>query len=208
MARMDVWPVVHAERQALAADLDRLSADQWSTPSMCAGWSVEDALAHMTATTRMSPGKFFGQLVTSGGSFEKVQRRGIDAAKGPSGAQTLAGFRSELQSLKHPPGPVDTMLGETIVHAEDIRRPLGIKREYPADAVVAVADFFKKSNLILHTKRRIAGLTLRATDVDWSHGTGPEVSGPMLPLLLAMTGRKGALDELSGPGVETLRGRP
>jgi hypothetical protein len=62
--------------------------------------------------------------------------------------------------------------------------------------------------LIIGTKRRIDGLALRATDTSWSHDSGPEVSGPMLPLLLAMAGRKGTLNELSGDGVQTLRQRP
>jgi hypothetical protein len=70
-----------------------------------------------------------------------------------------------------------------------------------------VADFYKGSNLIIGAKRRIDGVTLRATDADWSHGSGPEVSGPLLSLLMAMTGRKEALDDLSGDGVATLRGR-
>ena len=112
------------------------------------------------------------------------------------------------KSVKQPPGPVDSWLGESIVHAEDIRRPLGLHRDYPMDAVMQVADFYKKSNMIIGTKRRIEGLALRATDTDWSHGTGPEVSGPMLALLMAMTGRKAADSQLTGEGVATLQARP
>jgi hypothetical protein len=100
-----------------------------------------------------------------------------------------------------------TWLGEAIVHGEDIRRPLGIKREYPMDAVLAVLDFYKSSNTIIGTKSRIAGLTLKATDADWTYGSGPLVEGPALSLVLAGTGRKSALDDLSGDGVETLRSR-
>ncbi len=36
---------------------------------------------------------------------------------------------------------------------------------------------------------------------------GPEVAGPVLSLVLAMTERKAALDDLSGDGVATLRSR-
>jgi hypothetical protein len=99
------------------------------------------------------------------------------------------------------------MMGETLLHAEDIRKPLGISHSYPAEWLIHVADFFKGSNLILGTKRRMKGLSLRATDADWSHGSGPEVSGPMLPLLQAMTGRRAALAEAQGPGLDVLRGR-
>jgi hypothetical protein len=112
-----------------------------------------------------------------------------------------------VTSVKHPPGPTQTWLGETIVHSEDIRRALGIQHKYPADAVVTVADFYKGSNLLIGSKSRIAGLRLQATDATWSHGTGPEVSGPILSLVMAMTGRKQADDDLAGDGVATLRSR-
>jgi hypothetical protein len=48
---------------------------------------------------------------------------------------------------------------------------------------------------------------LRATDSEWTHGSGPAVSGPALALVMAMTGRPAALDDLSGDGVEILRQR-
>jgi len=99
------------------------------------------------------------------------------------------------------------MLGEAVIHSEDIRRPLGITREYPPEALVRVAQFFQGSNMIVGAKQRIAGLTLRATDTDWSTGSGPEVTGPQLALVLAMTGRSAALADLSGDGVDTLRSR-
>ena len=67
--------------------------------------------------------------------------------------------------------------------------------------------FFKGSNLVIGSKKRVAGLKLNATDADWTHGDGPEVSGPMISLLMAMTGRKAAIDDLKGEGVETLRSR-
>ena len=55
--------------------------------------------------------------------------------------------------------------------------------------------------------RRIRGLRLPATDVDWTHGHGPEVMGSGEALLMAMAGRPAALAELSGPGRETLAER-
>jgi hypothetical protein len=72
---------------------------------------------------------------------------------------------------------------------------------------VRVADFSQSSNLLIGSKRRIEGLMLRATDTDWSHGTGPEVAGPILSLVMAMTGRRAADDDLTGDGVAALRTR-
>jgi uncharacterized protein (TIGR03083 family) len=207
MLKGDVWVTIHAERKSLADDLATLTAAQWATPSLCAGWTVSDVLAHMTATAKMTPPQFFGKLVTSGFSFTKMQSRDIAAEKGASAAETLARFAAEVNSSKHPPGPNDSWLGETLVHSEDIRRPLGIAHTYPSEAAVQVANFYKGSNLLIGAKTRIDGLTLRATDADWQHGEGPEVSGPMMSLVMAMTGRKAALDELSGDGVSMLTRR-
>jgi uncharacterized protein (TIGR03083 family) len=161
----------------------------------------------MTSAAKLSPPAFFGNMVASGFSFDKVKEKGVGANRGATPADTLANFEGVLTSVKHPPGPADTWLGEVIVHSEDIRRALGIKHDYPTDAVVRVADFFKGSNLLIGSKRRISGLTLSATDTEWSHGTGPEVAGPILSLVMTMTGRKAADDDLTGEGVATLRSR-
>ena len=56
-------------------------------------------------------------------------------------------------------------------------------------------------------KRRSAGLRFVATDIDWSAGDGPEVRGPTMSLILGMVGRRAALDDLDGPGLDTLRSR-
>jgi uncharacterized protein (TIGR03083 family) len=207
MGTTEIWPTVHAERRTLADDLQGLSSEDWDKPSLCSSWTVRDVLAHMTSAAKLTPPVFFGKMIGSGFSFDKVQEKGVAAQRGATPAETLANFESVLTSVKHPPGPTQTWLGEVIVHSEDIRRALGIQHKYPTEAVVTVADFYKGSNLLIGSKRRIDGLTLRATDADWSHGTGPEVSGPILSLVMAMTGRKAADDDLTGDGVATLRSR-
>ena len=203
----DMWATIANERGELAEDLADLSGDLWSTPSLCPDWTVQQALAHMTSTAHITPRAFLLGLARSGFSFEKFSRKGIEKWRGDSPALTLQNFRDAQHSRKHPPGPTTTWLGEAIVHAEDIRRPLGIRHAYPPDAVRQVLDFYKGSNALIGTKRRIEGVTLRATDTDWTHGSGPEARGPMLSLLLAATGRKTALGDLAGEGVAVLRSR-
>lgn len=207
MDKPQVWPTIGAERAALVVDLEQLDGPRWDTPSLCEGWTVRDVLAHMTSTAKIGVPSFFGKLVASGFSFAKLQAKDIDVERGSSPADTLSRFRAQVSSTTHPPGPADTWLGETIVHAEDIRRPLGIVREYPTGALVRVADSYKGSNLVIGAKKRIAGVTLRATDCDWRHGTGPEAAGPMRALLLVMAGRGAALADLRGDGVVVLGSR-
>ncbi len=207
MASSEVWSTIHAERAALANDLQPLTDAQWNTPSLCDGWSVRDVLGHMAATAKQTVPKFLGALVGSGFRFEAMLERLRDVQLGATPADTLANFQSAVNSTTHPPGPTAAWLGETIVHSEDIRRPLGISHQFPPEAVTELIDFYRKSNLILGGKKRASGVTLQATDADWSAGEGPEVKGPAASLLLAITGRKAALGDLSGEGVAVLEGR-
>jgi hypothetical protein len=48
---------------------------------------------------------------------------------------------------------------------------------------------------------------LVATDLDWNHGDGPEVTGPAEALLMAMAARSDAFNQLTGPGKELLAQR-
>jgi uncharacterized protein (TIGR03083 family) len=207
MATSTTWPAIHAERGALADDLASLSDAQWRTPSLCTDWTVRDVVGHLTATAKMTTPSFFAKFAGAGFRFGTMTARDIARETGGTPADGLAEFRSVVDRTSSPPGPVDTWLGEVIVHGEDIRRPLAIQHDYPVDALVRVADFYKGSNLLIGAKNRIAGLTLTATDTDWSTGSGPEVRGPMLALVLAMTGRSAALSDLSGDGLDTLRAR-
>jgi uncharacterized protein (TIGR03083 family) len=99
------------------------------------------------------------------------------------------------------------MLGEVVVHGDDLRRPLGLSHQTPEAALVVVADSWKKTNILIGSKKRIEGIRLAATDSTWTHGDGPDVSGPLQSLVLAMTGRKRVLDDLSGDGVAILASR-
>jgi len=208
MASTSPWPIIHAEREALIADLGTLTGEQWATRSLCANWTVRDVLGHMIATAKMTPPKFFVSMAAVGFRFNNMTARGVAKEATANPADGLANFRSHVNDTTAPPGPVEAMLGEAVIHSADIRTPLGIAHEYPEEALNRVADFYKASNLIVGAKQRIDGLSLHATDTGWSTGSGPEVAGPHLSLILAMTGRSAALAGLSGAGVDTLRSRP
>ncbi len=201
------WSTVAAERGALADDLTDLSEAQWDTPSLCAGWTVRQVLAHQAATAAMTPPRFFRNLAASRFNFDAMVNKSIAANVGVSPTATLSRFRSLQNSTSGPPGPKTSWLGETIVHAEDIRRPLGIAHEYPVDALKELLDFYAGSNLLIGAKKRLEGLSLVASDTDYSRGAGGRVEGPMLSLLMAATGRKTVIDDLEGPGVSILRAR-
>jgi uncharacterized protein (TIGR03083 family) len=201
------WPLIRTERVALIEDLENLSDAQWSTQSLCSAWTIRDVLAHMTTTAKMTPGRFFGRFAGTGFQFNAMNQKGVKEELGATPADTLAGFKAQLDRTTAPPGPLDAMVGEVVIHGQDIRRPLGIAHTYQPEALTLVGDFVIRGNLLLGGKRRATGLTLNATDVDWTRGTGPEVRGPLASIILALTGRKAGLADLSGDGLTTLTGR-
>jgi uncharacterized protein (TIGR03083 family) len=206
---VDTWQMIKAERMATADAIAALPAADWDRPSLCAEWTVRDVVAHMIDSQTVTPPQFFLRFAGSGFRFPVMTRRNIAAIRdGRSDQQLVELLRSRTDARTAPPGPVASWLGEAIVHGEDVTRAVGGYRDHPIDHLIAVADFYKGSNLLIGAKSRVDGVSLRATDADWRHGTGPEVSGPMVALVLAMTGRKAALDDLSGDGVAVLRGRP
>jgi uncharacterized protein (TIGR03083 family) len=203
----ELWPLIHTERQACAELVGGLDASQLSSPSLCRGWTVGDVAAHMIATGEMTVGGFYGKFLKAGFRFDTMVDRDVSATRGTAAPELAERLGKTASTTNHPPGPVAAMLGEAIVHGEDMRRPLGVPRQVPMEAVVKAADFYTRSNLIVGAKKRIAGTRLRATDADWAHGSGPELSGPLLSLLLVMTGRRAALADLSGDGTRILAER-
>ncbi len=160
----DLWSLVATERGALVNDLADLTAAQWVSPSLCSGWTVRDVVAHLSAAASTGPGAFVGQFARARFNFDAYANAGLARRLGADPEATLTGFRAVQGSRTSPPGPKPTWLGEVVVHAEDIRRPLGITHTYDQDALREVADFYKGSNTLIGAKNRIAGLTLEATD--------------------------------------------
>jgi uncharacterized protein (TIGR03083 family) len=161
----------------------------------------------MTTAAAMTPPKFFLSLAGSGFKFDKYADKEIAKHLGATPSETLSRFRAAAHRTTSPPGPGETWMGETVVHGEDIRRPLGIAHSYDLDALRRIGTFYAGSNLIIGAKSRVNGVRLEATDTDWSNGEGAVAQGPMLAIVLAMTGREAGIAELSGEGVALLRQR-
>ncbi|MBP2320368.1 uncharacterized protein (TIGR03083 family) [Kibdelosporangium banguiense] len=203
--KSDVWPMVHVERAALIDDLSRLDDEQWETPSLCDGWTVHDVVAHMVNTALTTRLSFVAGLILARFDFDRQNARGVERTRGASPQETLERFRQVASRTSTPPANLDTRLVEEVVHGEDIRRPLGLTRSYQQEAVVRALRLQARTPASFGgAKELVAGVRLMATDADLSIGDGPEVTGPALSLLLAISGRRVALDELAGPGAVTL----
>ena len=208
MKPAEIWTNIHSERAQMADAWAGLSPQQWAAQSWCEGWSVQDTAGHVVAAAEQTPANFYKELASAGFRFNVFTDRGARRLGAACPDELVRRLRARTSTTNHPPAPVMAMLGEIVVHGQDIRLPLGLKHRPPEDALVAVADSWKNSNLLIGAKRRISGLRLRATDAEWAHGDGPEVSGPLLSLILAMTGRKAVHPDLAGEGVAELGRRP
>lgn len=201
----DVWPMVHAERAALIDDLARLEDEQWREASLCDGWTVHDVLAHLVDNARTTRLGFLRGLVLARFDFDRQNTRGVERERATTPQETLERFRRVASRTSAPPASLDSRLVEEIVHGEDIRRPLGLARAYPQRAVVRSLRLQARTPASFGGARELTTrVRLTATDTDLAIGTGPDVEGPALSLLLAVMGRRAVLDDLRGPGVATL----
>lgn len=201
----DVWELVHQERRALIDDLAGLSDEQWESPSLCGGWTVHDVAAHLVDNARTTRLGIVLAMVRARFDFDRQNEAGIAREKGATPAETLDGLRAVVGRRTTPPAPLDSRLVEEVVHGEDVRRPLGIRRDYPSEAVTrALAHQLKTSVALGGGRQRAAGVRLRASDVDVAVGDGPEVSGPVVSLVMVVSGRAQALEDLTGPGLPRL----
>jgi uncharacterized protein (TIGR03083 family) len=207
VSRTAIWPLVHAERAALAADLAHLEDAQWSTPSLCAGLSVREVVAHLTAAGSLSGLRWLAGVIRCRFDFDRQVAMRLAERLGSSPAETLARFERVVDSTTSPPLPVLALLGEVVVHGADIRQPLGIAHEHRGEVVTHVARYYAGSDQVVFARGRVRGLRLQATDGPFSTGSGPLVTGPTLALVMAMTGRRVYCDELTGDGVAILRDR-
>lgn len=201
----EIWDVVHAERDALIRDLDSLSPDQWQTPSLCPGWNVHDVLAHLVDDAKTTKLGFMRGLISARFDFDRANACGVERERAAHPKDTLDAFRGVSRRTTSAPVPLATRLVEIIVHGEDIRRPLGIRHAYPVTSVVEALDYQLRTSVKMGGgKERADGLRLLATDGDVDEGTGAEVRGTNLALLLAVSGRAVGAAELSGPGAASL----
>lgn len=203
-----VWPMVHAERARLVADLETLPAERWATPSLCAGWTVHDVLAHIVDTAKTSRSSFALRMILARFDFHRDNAKGVARERQDHPSDTLAALRAAGTLTRTPLAPPATRLVEAIVHGEDIRRPLGLIGDYPDTAIVAALRYQAKTAVGFGGGReRVESVRLIATDADVEIGDGAEVRGRAIDLLLAVSGRPVAPGCLTGDGAARLVSR-
>ncbi len=203
----DVWIDVFEERAALMELLDTLTPEQWDFRSLCTEWRVRDVVGHMLSETQMTVARLALGMIASGFRPNRYIAKDAKRRGDAPVMEILRDYRNMLTSRSHLPGLSSlSMLEDIVVHQLDIRRPLDRKRSVPEQRMITVASDLRASRFFPGAKL-FQDLRATATDAEWSAGDGPEVAGHIEALVLTLSGRFVALDELQGDGVPTLRKR-
>lgn len=198
------WEMIRAERGRLADDLEALRPAGWSAPTLCADWSVEDVVAHLTAGASIGRWGWLRSIAGAGFRPAVHNARRLAEHRGPTPAQTLDSFRGVVDSRVAPTGDLWAWLGEVVVHGSDVREPLGIRTAPDPDAVLVVAEGYVRKDFAVASRSTARGLRLVATDSSFRAGDGPTIEGTTLDLVLAMAGRPTAASRLRGDGASVL----
>jgi uncharacterized protein (TIGR03083 family) len=202
-----LWAYIHAEREALAAELAELSSAQWRHSTLCGEWDVEHVVAHLTAVASVNRWRWLRSIMGARFRTDVHNQRRLEEHLGSTPAETLERFRAVIGSTTAPTGDTAAFLGEVVVHSQDIRRPLGLGSVPSVETLTPVAEFFARRDFAVNSRTLVAGLRLQAQDGPFATDAGALVSGTTLALLMTMAGRPDYLDDLTGPGVATLRAR-
>lgn len=212
-----VWTAIDDQRLRTADLLGRLTNDQWDHPSLCEGWTVRNVAAHLTlqqqrlrdvaAFVARNPGMLRNPSLNA-----TIHRSAIIQSRLPT-EEIVARISGTIGSRRHNAfvTPLET-LTDILVHSQDIALPLGLHLDMAPRACELAASrrWDTRGGRLAMVFRRLPldGYRLTATDTTWTRGDGPGIVGPIGALLLLLTGRPAALDQLAGDGADRLRSAP
>jgi uncharacterized protein (TIGR03083 family) len=183
-------PTVAAEFDGLADLLTAASDAQWDTPSLCERWRVREVIAHLTMAARYSEAELMAELQRCGFDFTRLSNEVADRDAGLPAGELVANLRSEVMQRWTPPGGgYHRALNHVVIHGLDVTVPLGVPRRCPEETIRVVLDDLTGGGGHARFGMEIEGRELRASDLDWSHGSGAALRGEAADLALAMCGR-------------------
>lgn len=204
--KADVMAMAMRERAEFADLVDSLSPEQWDAPSLCESWSVRDVVAHVISYEELGWPRTFLRLIRTGFSPDKANAIGVaEYSRSPAELVGIMRAYARPRGLTALRGGMIALV-DGMIHQQDVRRPLGLPRDIPHDRLRTALRLALQAPPIGAAKRA-RGLTLVATDLDWTNGSGPEVRGTGESVLMAIAGRADAASELAGPGCRLLAQR-
>lgn len=201
------WDAVTSARLALADYLSTLAPEEWDTESLCPGWRVRDVAGHLSVVPTITLREMVAAAPAAGFNPHRINTAIAVRYGSLPPAQIVTRIRQHAHEQTTARG-LDTAnaLFDLAVHSQDIALPLGRTYDVPVAHSLAGLRRVWAMGWPFRARQRLGHLTLRATDGNWVVGTGPEVRGDALTLLMLLTGRVNvAAPKLQGPGTTLLR---
>ncbi|WP_313811629.1 maleylpyruvate isomerase family mycothiol-dependent enzyme [Glutamicibacter sp.] len=203
----EMWDIIVEQRQELEGILRSLPLELWEHESLCKGWKVKDVAAHVISAPQLNAAAMVKVLPLllvygyNGMTLRDGQRRGS------VGAEAILVQYQQFVAVRRGPAVVGVLetLTDTLVHTQDIVRPLGIRHDMPLAAAEQVAQRLEKTGVLLGSRKVLRTVRMEATDWEFSSGHGPLVSGPLAELVMLRAGRQPEWGSLRGPGVQIAR---
>ena len=188
------------ERIEFAEFLDGLTPQQWNSPTLCDKWTVREVAVHTVSYDELSTSGLISRFLRGWLNTDRINAIAVADYADRSPDQVVAMIRADTGGHGLTSGFGGRIaLTDGMIHQQDIRRSIGLPRTIEPERLCTALDFVRFAPTI-RGAWRARGVRLVATDLDWARGKGPEVRGSGEALLMAMAGRRAALDDLVGPG--------
>lgn len=202
---MATWERAGRLRRDLADIAEGLSEEQLQAPTLCEQWTAQGVVCHVAGFVTTSFPKFMWTVAKNRGNFDKASQEMANTELARPFADVLADLRGKAtKSSALPMFPEELTMADTMIHIQDIRRPLGLDGGFDDESKRAALDFLTEHKMAttLVDRKPLEGVKLSPTDLDWSWGDGAEITGTAEAIMMAMANRPSAMADISGPGAD------
>jgi hypothetical protein len=165
-------------------------------------------LAHLVQNAEATRGSVVRDLLNYGLWPDRVVLRMAQGLGSQPVAELCQRLRSASNGRYHFPGtPPELILGEVLVHSADAFGLLDSEDPVLRDDASKVLPSYWRWGRIAFRSQGYRKVRLVATDGQWTAGSGSEVRGSTVDLMLLMANRRQIIERLSGPGLSRLEPR-
>lgn len=183
--------------EIVAASLGRITAAQWASPSLCAGWTVKDVTAHLVWRVGSSSLVFLEDMTraTIEGRHVNPMKSMNDIARSVASKRTTGELVADLLLIaddkRSGHGRLNSgELLEVVVHGYDAAQPLGIRLGFD-DATTRTVAHTAQLGASRDVRTVLAHRRLIATDAAWEIGRGEQpIHGTAESIILYLAGRR------------------
>ena len=170
------------------------SEADWSTASLCDGWTNRDVAAHLTIATRASAAEVARLMVRARGGFDRAMDHGARQLRATPIDDILATLHAQADTVRPVPGiGLASPLADIAAHSLDVLIPLGRDLNYDAATFHTVLSAAAHPMLMRHFGFKVPkGVSFQVPEANWSLGPadGDELACSAKAMLAAITKRR------------------